>query len=66
MNQQQTPDNNNIMAEAQPIKAEEQLGQLGGLVESGQAQELDYDDNNQSGVSKMLLILKFLKFSLAF
>ena len=66
LNQQQTSDNNNIKAEAQPIKAEEQLGQLGGLVESGQAQELDYDDNNQSGVSKMLLILKFLKLSLAF
>ena len=51
LNQQQTPDNNNIKAEAQPIKAEEQLGQLGGLVESGQAeasQELDYDDYNQN------------------
>ena len=44
LNQQQTSANNNI-------KAEEQLEQLGGLVESGQAeasQELDYDDYNQN------------------
>ena len=44
LNQQQTSANNNI-------KAEEQLEQLGGLLESGQAeasQELGYDDYNQN------------------
>jgi len=47
LNQQQTPANNNIKAEAQPIKAEEQLGQMGGLMESGQA-EASQDDYNQN------------------